>query len=123
MPAMRKRKKNIEAILHVIGYEEKNRCIAHCLDFDLVAEGATHKEARDNLADLIFSYLRFAMEKDIEQFAYHPAPNLYWDVFKQIHKKGITAPQSITPALLKARKGQIKDLIPEVETSEVPTHA
>lgn len=70
--------------LHVLRYKDNGRCIAHCLEFDIVAEGVTSEEARDNLADLIFSYLRFAVERGIEQFAYHSAPKLYWDRFKEI---------------------------------------
>jgi len=123
MPTIRKPKKKIGASLHVIESKEKDRCIAHCLEFDLVAEGATRKEARDNLADLIFSYLHFAMEKDIEQFAYHPAPKVYWDRFKEIQKKKILKPQSIDPALLKAPKNRIKDFMRGAKTTEVPSHA
>lgn len=121
MPANRKEKKEIS--LHVIGYKEKGRCIAHCLEFDLVAEGATHKEARDNLVDLIFSYLHFGMERNIEQFAYHPAPKLYWDTFKQIYRKRIPSRQSIDPALLRAPKNQIKDFMQEARTSKALTYA
>ncbi|GAG96165.1 unnamed protein product, partial [marine sediment metagenome] len=78
MPAIRK-KKEIGARFNVLGYKEEDRHIAHCLEIDLVAEGKTPEEARDNLADLIFSYLRFGMEQDIEQFIPHPAPKIYWD--------------------------------------------
>jgi hypothetical protein len=121
MPANRKEKKDVS--LHVMGYKEKDRCIAHCLEFDLVAEGATHKEARDNLVDLIFSYLHFGRERNIEQFAYHPAPKLYWDIFKQIQKKRISSRQSINPALLEVPKNRIKDFMEEARTNKVLTYA
>lgn len=122
MPGTNK-KKEFASSLHVIGYKDGDRCIAHCLEFDLVAEGTTREEARDNLADITFSYLHFAMEKDIEQFAYHPAPKVYWDKFKEIYRRKVQTRHSIGPALLKAPKNRIKDFMREVETTEAPTHA
>lgn len=65
--------------LHILNSKEGDYYIAHCLEFDLISQGYTHQEARDNLTDLISSYLQFAKEKDIEQFAYYPAPKIYWD--------------------------------------------
>jgi len=122
MPGTNK-KKEFASSLHVIEYKHGDRCIAHCLEFDLVAEGASLEEARDNLADLLFSYLHFAMEKDIGQFAYHPAPKIYWDKFKEIYQKKVQTRQSIDPALLKAPKNRIKSFMRKVETTEAPTHA
>jgi len=122
MPAMKKKKK-FQSSLHVIEYKDGDRFIAHCLEFDLVAQGSTSEEARDNLADLTFSYLHFGMEKDIEQFSYHPAPKVYWDKFKQIHRKKVLSRHSVDPALLKVPKNRIKDFMEKVETTEAPTHA
>jgi len=78
MPAIPKKKKSMSGSINILGYKERDYHIAHCLEFDLVSQGATRKEARDNLASLIFSYLRFAIENNIEQFTYHPAPKIYW---------------------------------------------
>lgn len=118
-----KKKKEMRTSLNMIGYKDKNRCIALCLEFDLVAEGATHREAKDNLTDLIASYLRFAMERDLEQFAYHPAPKIYWDKFKEIYRKRIPSPQPFDTVLLKASKNRIKGFMREAKTKETPIHA
>ena len=69
--------------IKILEYKDGNRYIAHCLEFDLVAEGVVAKEAKENLNSLISSYLQFAREKNIEEFAYHPAPKTYWDRFKE----------------------------------------
>ncbi|MEA1963687.1 MAG: hypothetical protein U9O41_00930 [Candidatus Aerophobetes bacterium] len=116
-------KKEVGGTIHVIGYKEGDHFIAHCLEFDLVSEGTSPEKAKDNLADLIFSYLQFAMEKNIAQFAYHPAPKVYWDKFEEIRRKKIPKPQFIDPTLLKIRRNQIKDSMQEVKIKETLTHA
>lgn len=121
MPAIRK-KKEISARFNVLGYKEEDRHIAHCLEIDLVAEGKTPEEARDNLADLIFSYLRFGMERDIEQFIPHPAPKIYWDKFKQIQRKKTLKAHPIDPSLLKTPRNRIIDLMREVKAEKAPSH-
>lgn len=123
MPAIPKKKKGISASINILGSKEGDHYIAHCLEFDLVSQGATREEARDNLADLIFSYLQFAIENNIEQFTYHPAPKIYWDRFKEAQKTKVVTRQSINPALLKAPKNQIKDFMKEVKINKIPTYA
>ena len=121
MPAIRK-KKEIGARFNVLGYKEEDRYIAHCLEIDLVADGKTPEEARDNLADLIFSYLRFGMERDIEQFIPHPAPKIYWDKFKEIQRKKTLKAHPIDPSLLKTPRNRIIDLMREVKAEKAPSH-
>ncbi len=122
MPAIPKKRKSMRGSVNILGYKEGNYHIAHCLEFDLVSQGVTPKEARDNLASLIFSYLQFAMENNIEQFTFHPAPKIYWDRFKEAQKAKVVTQQSINPALLKAPKSQIKDFMKEVRIDKIPTY-
>lgn len=125
MSTTQKKKEGIKGALHVLAYKdkEKGRYIAHCLDFNIAAEGATHKEAKDNLVDLIFSYIHFAVEKNLEQYMYDPAPKAYWNKFIEVsHRKRIPRPQFIDPSLFKTSKSQIKDLIQEKRASKIPTH-
>ena len=120
MPTPQNKKKG-KTTLHVLGYKDGNRYIAHCLDFDIVAEGATCQETKDNLVDLIHSYIHFATEKNLEQFMYHPAPKTYWDKFiKASRRKRIPRPQFMDPALFKISKTQIKNSIME---KKITTHA
>jgi len=119
MPAI---KREFKTSLHVLSYKQNDRCIAHCLEFDLIGEGTTDKEARENLNDLIFNYLQFALKNNIAQFAYHPAPKIYWNKFEELYKENL-ARQSIDPELLKAPKNRIKDFIKEEKVDKVFTHA
>jgi len=123
MPAITKKKKSISASINILESKEGDHYIAHCLEFDLVSQGATREEAKDNLAGLIFSYLQFAMEHNIEQFTYHPAPKIYWDRFKEVRKTKVVTRQSINPALLKAPRNRIKDFMKEAKIDKMPTHA
>lgn len=120
MSGERKRKKRISASLHILESKEQGYYIAHCLELDLVSQGHSREEARDNLADLIFSYLHFAMENNMEQFVYHPAPKACWDRFKKVRRRKIVSPQSLDPALLKAPRNRIKDFMEEIETDKIP---
>ena len=123
MPAISK-KKGINIDLHVLSYKDGNRHITHCLDFNIVAEGATYKEAKDNLADLIFTYIRFAKEKNWEQFMYDPAPKVYWDKFiKAVRRKRIPPPLFMDPSLFKISRTEIKDSIQEKKVGKIPAHA
>ena len=71
-----------EAILSCLEYKDGDLYIAHCLEFDLVAQGNSQEEAHNNLADLIKSHIQFAVEKDIEgKSLFRPAPQEYWETF------------------------------------------
>ncbi|GEM_PF-1828212 len=71
-----------EAILSCLEYMDGDLHIAHCLEFDLVAQGNTLEEAHNNLADLIKSHIQFAVEKDIEEESlFRPAPKEDWETF------------------------------------------
>ena len=83
-----------EAQLTCLEYKDGDLFIAHCLEFDLVSQGATLEEARKNLADLIFSHVQFAVEKDIEEKSlFRPAPNKYWEIY--FHWKSRMARQNL----------------------------
>ena len=119
----KERKKKFSAHFSVLGYRDKDRHIAHCLEIDLVAEGKTAEEAKNNLVDLIFSYLRFGIARNIEQFIPHPAPKVFWDKFKEIQKQKTLKTQPIDPALLNIPRDRIRDLMQEVEIEKAPSYA
>ncbi|OGX06205.1 MAG: hypothetical protein A3G87_02385 [Omnitrophica bacterium RIFCSPLOWO2_12_FULL_50_11] len=66
---------------------EEGKFYAHCLPFDLLAEGETEKEARIRLAEMIFEYIRFYLEKNMEQFIFRPAPIKYWEILRAVREK------------------------------------
>ena len=77
-----------EAILNTLEYKDGDVFIAHCLEFDLVAQGETLEEARHNLVDLIKSHTSFAIRKDVEdKCLFHPAPKKYWDILHHFQSR------------------------------------
>ena len=77
-----------KATINCLEYKDEDIFIAHCLEFDLVAQGETREEARKNLADLISTHIQFAIEKDVEDKSlFHPAPPKYWDILHHIQSR------------------------------------
>ena len=69
-----------EGIFHldVLIEKEGGRYTAHCLQFDLVTEGNTIKEAEEMIIDAIFEYVTFATENNIIHEMFRPAPKDEW---------------------------------------------
>ena len=65
-----------EALLNCLEYKDGEYYIAHCLEFDIVAQGGTASEAREKLAELIREQILFTTEKDIEEKLYSTPPQL-----------------------------------------------
>lgn len=77
-----------EANLSCLTYKDGSYFIAHCLEFDLVAQGNSIEEARNNLAEVISEHIKFAIEKDVEDKSlFHPAPQEYWDIFQNFKSR------------------------------------
>jgi predicted RNase H-like HicB family nuclease len=64
--------------LHILLYKEENYEIAHCLEFDIVTQGETKKEALQNLIDGIELQVNFAVENNSPEQLYNPAPLECW---------------------------------------------
>jgi predicted RNase H-like HicB family nuclease len=69
-----------EGIFHldVLIEKEGGRYTAHCLQFDLVTEGNTIKEAEEMIIDAIFEYVTFATENNLIHEMFRPAPKDEW---------------------------------------------
>jgi len=67
-----------ELSIHVVLYREESRCVAHCLEFDLVAQGADSLEAFRNLLDAIELQAQYAVEIGDWGLLFNPAPAEYW---------------------------------------------
>ncbi len=79
-------RKHVQATLDVLMSQEEGKFYAHCLAFDLLAEGKNVQEAKKNLAEMIFEHIRFFVEKIMEPFIFRPAPMKYWDILKMVGK-------------------------------------
>jgi len=67
-----------ELSVHVIVYREESWYVAHCLEFDLVAQGADSLEAFKNLLDAIELQAEYALEAGDWGLLFNPAPAEYW---------------------------------------------
>ena len=86
--------------LDVLLSQEEGKHYAHCLPFDLLAEGVTQVEAMKRLEEMIFEYIKFFMESNMEPFIFRPAPMKYWEVLRMIKKAGHLLP-NVPEGLLK----------------------
>ena len=86
--------------LDVLLSQEEGKCYAHCLPFDLLAEGDTEAQAKKRLEEMIFEYIQFFLEKNMEQFIFRPAPMKYWDILRMLKTKARFFPR-IPEGLLK----------------------
>ena len=67
-------------MVHVVLYREDTYFLAHCLEFDLVAQGDTPDEAYQNLLDAIDLQTQFVREHDDLANLIQPAPLEYWQL-------------------------------------------
>lgn len=93
--------KHVQAILDVLMSQEEGKFYAHCLAFDLLAEGKNVQEAKKNLAEMIFEHIRFFVEKNMEPFIFRPAPMKYWEILRMVKKESHPLP-NIPEDLLRA---------------------
>jgi len=66
--------------VHILLYRDADYEIAHCLEFDLVAQGATPHEAFQNLLDAIELQAAFVQETGDLTNLIQPAPPEYWQM-------------------------------------------
>ena len=93
--------KHFEANLTVLMSREEGKYYAHCLAFDLLAEGNTEHQAKKHLEEMIFEYIRFYLRNSLEQFIFRPAAMKYWAILRLITKQKSFLP-TLPSGLLKA---------------------
>ena len=93
--------KRFQGTLDVLISHEEGKYYAHCLSFDLLAEGETRHQAEKRLAEMIFAHVKFYIKNNMEQFLFRPAPMKYWEVLKMIKRSGDFIPR-IPEGLLRA---------------------
>ena len=64
--------------VHILLYTEDYISIAHCLEFDIVAQGKKKIEALKNLLGAIELQINFALENNDLSSIFTPAPAEYW---------------------------------------------
>jgi predicted RNase H-like HicB family nuclease len=72
--------------IHILLYTEDHIQIAHCLEFDIVAQGEEKIEALKNLLDGIELQIGFAVENNNLASIFNPAPIEYWKMLANAKK-------------------------------------
>jgi hypothetical protein len=67
--------------LRAVVYREGKWWLAHCLELDLVAEGATPDDALRDLTDLTILQIRTAQEDGNLEAVFRSAPAAIWRLF------------------------------------------
>ncbi|MFH1562609.1 MAG: hypothetical protein ABIF11_04215 [Nitrospirota bacterium] len=111
--------KNRRGMFHldVLIEKEANLYTAHCLQFDLVADGKTKEEVKKNILDVIVEYISFAYRNNWERFVFKPAPQEYWE--KLCHSR----PELPEQIERKIKGVPLKRLIEEVDFNRVAAYA
>lgn len=63
------------------------RWVAICIDLDIAAQGATHKEATKTCCDMMLEYLRYVIaheRRHLQKFLFRPAPQEFIDEYYAI---------------------------------------
>ena len=107
--------KNISLSIHVLIEREDELYTAHCLEFDIVSEGNTVKQAEKNIIQAILDHLTFCIAYENMDRIFNPAPKEFWNKFYLCSEK-IGEPLELTekytkkyPSLSKFQ-GFIKDV-------------
>ena len=99
--------------LDVLIEKQEDVFTAHCLQFDIQTEGNTVAEAEEMIVDAIFEYVTFALEKNLTQFLFKPAPPEDWQ--KLLY--------SVSDRLLKLDEQDELPLIAQISFNEVECNA
>ncbi len=65
-------------MVHTVFYPEDDHYVAHCLEFDLVAQGDSVGESFQNLLDAIELQTAYALETGDLENLIQPAPPEFW---------------------------------------------
>jgi len=84
----RQRADALPFLLHVLVYPEGDEWLAHCLEFDTVAQGDSPAEARKGLDNALDALIADATEHDDVRSLFRPAPSGLWRKYVDATRKG-----------------------------------
>ncbi|MFQ5823257.1 MAG: type II toxin-antitoxin system HicB family antitoxin [bacterium] len=79
--ALKFEKNAINLSVHVLIEQEEDLYTAHCLEFDIVADGKTIEEVEKNILDAIVSHVGFCVAYNNIDKILNPAPQEFWTKF------------------------------------------
>ena len=75
--------RTIRLPLRVVFYYEHDRWVAHCLEFDLLGDGKSQKEALDCLSEALVLQVTASLEHDNPENLFTPAEGVYFRRFAE----------------------------------------
>jgi len=81
--------------LHILIARDGDKSTAHCLEFDIIADGETEKEAELTLITSIGNHIGFCFENNRLDKILNYAPKEYWEKF-YFCSKPISEPMKMT---------------------------
>ena len=75
--------KQMRVPLRIVFYKDGEDWIAHCLEFDLMGDGPTKKDAVARMADAISSQVQSSVEFDNPSNLFKPADAKYFVMFAE----------------------------------------
>ena len=111
--------------LHILIEKEEDLYTAHCLEFDIVSDGKTQKDAINNLTDSIIDHISFCMQMGNLDKIENRAPKEYWDKFYSTKRKKLSQPikfPKIAPAE-KIKSSRLPDIIKNIEFKDIEAYA
>lgn len=75
------KKVKVQGNLPVLVTHEDGNYYAHCLPFNLISEGKTLVEAKMEMGEMIFEYIKHFLEIGKPYFMMDPAPSKYWELY------------------------------------------
>jgi len=72
-------KGRVKINVHILIEKDIDFYNAHCLEFDITADGNSIDDALNNVVDCIKSHVQFCIEMGIFDKIYDPAPQEYWN--------------------------------------------
>lgn len=67
--------------IRIVFYREEGRCIAHCLEFDLLGDGTNKREAAKSLGEAIAIQVEQTVRSGNVKNLINPAPQEYWQKY------------------------------------------
>ncbi len=75
-----------DLVIRVLIYKQDDEFIAHALEMDIPAYGATEEAAKKELENLVENQLSFAASKGKQEMIYFPAPQEFFDRWEAAHR-------------------------------------
>ena len=75
-----------DLVIRVLIYKQDDEFIAHALEMDIPAYGATEEAAKKELENLVENQLSFAASKGKQEMIYFPAPQEFFDRWETAHR-------------------------------------